>query len=570
MIELYINNQEVVLSDDFSINTVEENAILTKNGEFTLDVELPLLNQQNAVTFSHINRFNVSKNKTIDSAILRDDNRTILHGKAIVLSINEVAVKLQLVSGNSELNYLCNDKVLLSDIDFGTVNIGVQSMFDVAKAVQNSHWPYQNFTCARNYIAGKLYNSIYGTYDSYSGHIAWHENAGIAYNIQPYFMYYFNRILESLGFTVIENVLENDELFKRLIIFAGSTTLNYNDYLPNWTVRKFLEEVEKFANVSFFVDKLTKNVKVVRTTDHYNLSGTINIPNSDVLDAYEAASDNNTYSQLNYQNTKFNLGSSDYFKYQCLSSEVLKTAIVENYSNFANLKNAYPTSADRQAAYGTLKIFYIVSTGNYYIVRLYPTNYYWFSRVNIFKEINTNPEVDTFTELNIVPVEMKDVYIAALNTVNVNDTPVSDINSMILNGEKKTSRGDLLQVGIQLGLQETETLNQSSYNRIQITNTDNWELLVNNSVEKQFSNPTINYSLSLLGSYGLFNRYYSNHINIDSTIKWTIVFRWKPDYDVTQYFLFNGKKFICEKIEKTRINNKSSEFVTGYFFEITQ
>ena len=384
-------------------------------------------------------------------------------------------------------------------------------------------------------------------------------------HLQLEFSYYLNQVLAHLGFTVVENVLDNDELFKRLIIFSGSNTLNYNDYLPNWTVRKFLEEVEKFANVSFFVDKLTKNVKVLRTTDHYNLTGTITIPNEDVLDAYEATSDKNDFSQLNYQNTKFNFDSSDYFKYQCLSSEVLKIVKIQNYNTFNDLLNAYPTSSARASIYGALKIFHIVTTENYYIVNL-KDGYYWFSRINIFKEINTNPEVDTFTELNIVPVEMKDVYIASVSTVNVNGEQVTDINSIILNGIKTASRGDLLQVGIQLGLQKTETYNQHGQDCLQITNTDNWELLI---LEKQFSNPAINYSLSLLGTYGLFNRYYSNHINIDSTIKWTIVFRWKPDYDVTQYFLFNGKKFICEKIEKTRFNNKNSDFVTGYFFEIT-
>lgn len=189
MIELVINNELVVLPIEFSIDTVEENSILTKNGEFTLDVELSLLDTQNSIVFKHVNRFNVSKNKTIDSAILRENNTIVLNGKGIILSITEVSVKLQLISGNSELNYLCDDKKLLSDINFGTVNIGLESMFDVAMGVKNSHWPYQNFTCARNYVAGKLYNSIYGTYIPISDSVTWHESTGIAYNIQPYFMY---------------------------------------------------------------------------------------------------------------------------------------------------------------------------------------------------------------------------------------------------------------------------------------------------------------------------------------------------------------------------------------------
>jgi hypothetical protein len=277
--------------------------------------------------------------------------------------------------------------------------------------------------------------------------------------------------------------------------------------------------------------------------------------------------DDNDYGKLNYKKIKYNLDDSEFSKYQCISDEVLKIASIETYSNFAALLAAYPNDSARQLAFGTLKMFHVYNTSNYYIIKDYGNGTYYFKLINIFKEWNTGTEKDTFLELDIIPVEIIGAYIAYIDSVSQNEDPVTDINTSILNGVTEPDKATILRVGFQLGFTVIGgAINPDANAGYNIATTDCYKLLANGASEALISDINFWLSLRFNTAFGLYARYYSEALTIDSSRKWTIYFRWRNNYDVRNYFIFKNKKFYCEKIETDGDSDNNGGFVTGSFF----
>src|SRR5690554_4093213 len=119
MTQLYIDGQEVVLPVDFSCKSISENPIFTKSGDYTLNITLSLLNPVNSKIFKHVNRINSLSRFENRTAILVSDNDVIIKGKEVVLQFTNISVDIQIVAGNSSLNYLIGNNLNLRDLDLG-------------------------------------------------------------------------------------------------------------------------------------------------------------------------------------------------------------------------------------------------------------------------------------------------------------------------------------------------------------------------------------------------------------------------------------------------------------------
>lgn len=113
MTELYIDGQLAVLPEGFSFTFTSENPYFTRSSNYSMDVELPM--PANYATFKHINRLDVTKEKTILPAMLIVDGKCLLYGSAVLLSVEDTLVKVQLVSGNAEFNLLTNDDIYIDE-----------------------------------------------------------------------------------------------------------------------------------------------------------------------------------------------------------------------------------------------------------------------------------------------------------------------------------------------------------------------------------------------------------------------------------------------------------------------
>lgn len=120
MTELYIDGQLAALPEGFNITFTSENPYFTRSSNYSLDIELPM--PANHAIFKHVNRLDVTKKKTILPATLIVDARCLLYGSAVLLSVEDALVKVQLVSGNAEFNLLTNDDLYIDELDLGTIS----------------------------------------------------------------------------------------------------------------------------------------------------------------------------------------------------------------------------------------------------------------------------------------------------------------------------------------------------------------------------------------------------------------------------------------------------------------
>ncbi len=120
MIELFLDGTPAVLRDNVNIKLTRENVYFNKVGSYTYDVELPLQCAENRAIFGSINRKDVETQFRELHAVLRVDNVVLLDGKAVINSVNDTSVKVQLLGGNSEMNfYAKGGEVYIDELDLG-------------------------------------------------------------------------------------------------------------------------------------------------------------------------------------------------------------------------------------------------------------------------------------------------------------------------------------------------------------------------------------------------------------------------------------------------------------------
>lgn len=120
MIELFLDDKPAVLRDNVNIKLTRENVYFTKSGSYTYDVELPLQCAENRAIFGSINRIDTLTEYHVFHAVLRVDNVVLLDGKAVINQVTEAAVKVQLLGGNSEMNfYTKGEELYVDELDLG-------------------------------------------------------------------------------------------------------------------------------------------------------------------------------------------------------------------------------------------------------------------------------------------------------------------------------------------------------------------------------------------------------------------------------------------------------------------
>lgn len=119
MTELLIDRQRVSLPENLSLKVSYQNPFLTKNGVFTLELSLPLKDPDNARVYRYADRLHSTPAIQGRSAILIAGSRVLLNGTEIVFSHTDSEVSIQLVGGNSELNYFVNSEVHIAELDLG-------------------------------------------------------------------------------------------------------------------------------------------------------------------------------------------------------------------------------------------------------------------------------------------------------------------------------------------------------------------------------------------------------------------------------------------------------------------
>lgn len=331
MTELLVGGVRVILPKGLNFSLNEENPEITNNGEFTWDVEVSLLNAINVKIFKHIDRKNVVEIGATMDATLIIDNRS-RNGKIIILKNSDVSVTFQFVSGNSEFNYNAKaDSRKIWELDWGT-----ETAIDYARALDSITNPsyLKKFVCTP-VMSG---TTIINDYSLTPSEVPCRINGISNIVMQPYLLYYINKLPELLGFTLKSNILNDDNRAKRMFVVNSISSLNYSDALPDMTVSQFINEIEFFFNVTFFIDKKNKEISVQSLKSNFSTKSKINIDK--VFDSYDRdLSQESKLTKFGFTKISYNVPDSLFFKYQFLSDEILSKCEIISFGTYSQMYN---------------------------------------------------------------------------------------------------------------------------------------------------------------------------------------------------------------------------------------
>ena len=289
MTELYIDGVAAVLGKDFNIQVKRENPLFTKNGEYTYDITLPLDNATNAELYGHLNRLNstqaVSTNRR---AVLVADNRVYCNGTEVITGWTEYTVSIQIASGNSELNWFIGADLQISFLD----GMPVTPALTEAEVMRVTAASYPDVSYNLPPVYDRTNDAVINPYfadlrQSPGQYCVELDESGNPRDFypQPYLCAYVRAVLEALNYTVEYLFLEST-IYKDLLICHAVRSMKWKDYLPGWSVKDFLEQIELMFNATFLVDNRQRTVRVLSNNAFYAGQETVHV--AAVEDTYEA------------------------------------------------------------------------------------------------------------------------------------------------------------------------------------------------------------------------------------------------------------------------------------------
>lgn len=594
MTELYIDNNPVVLSDDLSFDFFQKNPAFTRQGEYTYDIDIDLKIPQNAQIYYHLDRLHVEQLHKNRRATLIVECKVLVVGLEIILSVENHIAKIQIISGYSELNYLASDGKKIRDLDFGMIPEINAAM---ARESLNHIYPDINYSFPQIYDQYFVSTSTERNYFNELNRVAPSAQdlsyvEGARFVAQPYLLYYVEKLVELLGYSLEENDLRSDDMACRLLCINGVSTRNYNEMIPNWEINKFLTEVETFFNVVFISDKITKKVRISGRNSYYKNSSETIIERKNVLKEIKKTYNVEESVNTDYRNVEYKDINSDEYKYYHINKETIKACSVIDFNTYSEL-----SSINIESYYNKLVLFHVVDIDTDFIVRRgygVNTQYsYFLYPVNQFKPI-VDDSKENSVKLSIAPAE---IYMIT----NLRNIDNFEKNSVIFapipyarNRGASTTLKDKLEEYIQNGIEENE-LTGSLYIAIyEGIKSCNYPYDSSNNPERNAFFPIcvnypfmyasgrwtwnqyyssyliqfgeISYSLSLDKKTGLINRYFSNDMKVDVSVEYTINFMSPNGISQLDIFIIDNKKFLCKQLKYKISANGMDKVVEGIFY----
>lgn len=576
------------LSTDLSFDMVRENPLFNQRGDYTYDIDISLRDPHNRAIYQHIDRLTASTRPQNRRARLLCDGHVIADGTEVILRKDADILKVQILAGNSEMNYLTADEALrIRDMDFGTIPTPTN---EVAEQTAMKIFPEANYVFPQIVvdIAEVTQPHVFENQQEYeewqkrvfqnlcsnsSGGHSMIYREGTTLRPMPFLLYVVQRFIELLGYTMGENELVNDDRWCKLIMVHGYDTLAIQEMLPDWTAAEFLKQVETFFNCIITVNPITRVVDIKSCQSFLSATGTIEIRQEDIVDDFERNYENDEVGFIhNYENLEYQLPSGEYWKQTCLDKTVEQ--LCEKVEATMAQVDAIPIE-DCQ-----WKIFHN-SDPDMEFVRIDErcpgteewANIYIRYIVNQFKPHGNTGDTNT---LKIIPVR----------TLLRHGGPsrIYPVTEMIERKEETTFKDaigasisettlDNIQVcfynfsGNGFGLNYDRTLYRVNFPVPNcVTTRDYVDTAQGTFVHLPNYTGIENMTLELNGQYGLYNTHFKavRTVNIEegSTIRFKGVF----GYDIVAPFLIHGRLFVCQQLKYTFKDNHQHPIVEGVFY----
>ena len=300
---LYIENKPAIIKAGTNVKLIRENSLLSSQSDRTFDVTLPLYAPENQRIFGPLQRLEISKRPLVGR---RFPFRLLcppeeMAGTAVITSITEEEVKLQLLSGRYALEAaMLDDKGqdrYIDELPLGRAwdflynfQYGHDAAFDSQEIIRRYAYDNQNLWLQRAFSPSGRLEEL-NTYQNFVAFpiYATGEGGGWAnefvvqeivenkqwtvkqFNLratvknnrlraaddvyvapQPYLCYVIERVLIALGFycSPAHDALRQCWL-KDIFIANARATLKLHKMLPHWTVREFFEQCRLFLGIDF-------------------------------------------------------------------------------------------------------------------------------------------------------------------------------------------------------------------------------------------------------------------------------------------------------------------------------
>lgn len=575
MTNLYIDGIAVVLPSEFSITVKQENAFFTKNGEYTYDIELSLLVPENAKLYGFLNRLNITERPaTKRKAVLVADNRVYLNGTEIITGWTDTKVSIQLVSGNSELNYFIGSDELISTLAMKETNPVVNG--SVSTDYVKKTYPEVDYNLMMTYDSlhqvdkniwlYRLYNNDVN--NPYAGYIVQKEDIQpYDYIPQPYLCAYMRELLKALGYTLEYNAIE-DTPYKSVYIVHVCETYKWNEMLPGWTAKDFLQNIETMFNGSFLIDHRTRTASFLLNISY--LSKVRNVHLQNVIDEYTVESEEEEEADAINSTIKYKLPSTEYYKLRCLPDVVKEAARQKSidgdlFTFFAKPENQVTdTIFDYKSV--NRKIIYLEGSGI-------------MSNLEMVDELASlvRENAESELELEFVPAELTerafymegidpdDFYLGQyyIPSVSVSDeepdeTTYDSIHNMVNNLSEKTESKSNIFLAFFRGLNPVQ---------IGVMPANSYPLAF---IDRFF--PTTSWPATLPSDYPTFNLvemetyFYSNAYKIDRKNPVKITCYDSNLYPASSVFEIFNRRYLAKEIEYTIGPNGRTTAWTGTFY----
>ena len=592
---LYLNDKQVYPDGSQSIKLTKENPYFTQSDSYTLDVTLPMAIKENRTLFNNINRIERSKKSERMKCRLIVDNRLLLDGSAKITHISEQEVKVQLLGGNSEINFLSDEEAnYIDNLDLGVVT-----------GERNSSQ------------AGDLTYSV-STGIRFRQSDVYDETAEVRKTCWQFGLVDITKqIFKVFGFEVAECSVDKLPWNEIYVASAKSTTIVAH-VLPHWSLRTFIDELCKFFNVSVIIDQEHKTVRIKDNPTFFSSKDCIYI---EPVDEYtvEMNEDSDAHA-LASDNLRFDMSGSEHHDYDMIPDNVRENAITDTFASRAAAYAAWSAGSDDDK---TGRI-YASPVGKFtgwlhdYTDVGGDEEKLEFTQIDVFAPLIRNDKTDNETELKICPVAMGEIeyeysygfgnrdniqwhtnswkeHVPSLQNPTGNDTvgsfggsrssyggsfgssgSSSSYDATIqeyIEGEasiEKEEKEDRLQVMFM------DDVMQPCYYHNGIRDTDE-ELSVSagftdyqyKKAHKSGTQHT-HWSLSLnkCEATHYLGQLHENGFIFNLSAKYCIKFLSKEMPDPTKVFIIRNKRYGCEKVEAQIDSLGIEQLMTGYFYEM--
>lgn len=295
MTQLYIDGHLCDLPTDFKITLVTENLYFSKASTYTYDIQLPIAPfSNNAKIFGNINRTDKRITTTTLPAQLIVDNKVIVNGVAVIVGTSDTSVSVQLMQGNSELNWKQRlEKIYIDELNLGTIwdwgfvkdadgKIRIMDSLKTGNGTGASYYRWKwdcikeftNGDCVTTPIfnseSGKIMNALTNDGNNF---LFLHDNIDYPQGLEPNYTARPNRlaaqpklkviiakIFTALGYTIGTNELTGKHIYENIYVANSTECWLVADMLPHLTAVEFIEQLQLLFNCVIVISDDTVDI----------------------------------------------------------------------------------------------------------------------------------------------------------------------------------------------------------------------------------------------------------------------------------------------------------------------